>query len=58
MERNILKEFRFKRVENIDPERKSLKELEKYKLNSLRKQKPKSTSRSSVQKSCDFGVSI
>ena len=29
MERNIFKEFRFKRVENIDPERKSLKELKK-----------------------------
>ena len=53
MGRNILKEFHFKRVENIDPERKSLKELKKYKLNTP-KRKTEIHSRGHVPKS--FGL--
>ena len=56
MGRNILKEFHFKRVENIDPERKSLKELKKYKLNSPKKQKPKSTAAVTCPKVSVFSI--
>ena len=56
MERNILKEFHFKRV--FDPERKSLKELrKKYKLKLLRSQKP-NPHRGHKSKSSVFGLSI